>query len=84
MATLELFLVACIPRMLGDRLHNTLSVGVDGRMLERQLQVSFAAAALSVLPRHYNVCPDVGKVGAWSQAASNNRTMRRSPVRLRV
>ena len=48
--------------MMGSQLRDTLSVGSDGKLLERQLQVSFATAAISLLPRHYNVCPDVGKV----------------------
>ena len=50
--------------MMGSQLRDTLSVGNAGKPLERQLQVSFATAALSLLPRHYNVCPDVGKVNA--------------------
>ena len=50
--------------MLGQQLHNTISRGRDGRILERELQVLFASAALSVLPKTYKVCPDVGPVGA--------------------
>lgn len=68
--TLEHFLQACISRLSSERLRTTLSVGVDGRMLERKMQVEFHAAALSVLPLGFNVCPDVGKViySSWAHA----------------
>ena len=51
--------------MLGKRLHDTVSRGRDGRILERELQILFASAALSVLPQNYDVCPDVGPVSVW-------------------
>ena len=60
--TMEHFLLACISWMSSERLRTTLSVGVDGRLLERKLQVELHTAALSVLPRGFNICPDVGKV----------------------
>lgn len=70
--TFEHFLQACISRLSSERLRTTLSVGVDGRMLERKLQVEFHAAALSVLPHGFNVCPDVGKVIHSSRAHASH------------
>jgi len=61
-SSLQLFLLACIPRLSKRGLSSTLSVGSDGRMLERKLQFAFCVAATSVLPKDYRVCPDVGKV----------------------
>ncbi len=60
--TLQHFLLVCITRMSSKQLRTTLSVGVDGRVLERKLQVEFHSAARSVLPDNFNICPDVGKV----------------------
>jgi len=61
-SSLQSFLLACIPRLSKRDLNTTLSVGVDGRILERKLQFAFCVAATSVLPKHCKVCPDVGKV----------------------
>jgi len=60
-STLHHFLLVCIPRMSSERLRAMMSGGVDGRLLERRLQLEFHAAALSVLPYNFNICPDVGK-----------------------
>ena len=61
-SSLPSFLLACISRLSKSDLNSTLSVGNNGRVLERKLQFAFCAAATSVLPKSHKICPDVGKV----------------------
>lgn len=58
------FIEAVIERMIrqGD-LKQTLSVSSNNKVLESKWQALFCQAALSLLPRDYEVAPDVGPVG---------------------
>jgi hypothetical protein len=76
-SSLQSFLIACIPRFSKMDLCSTLSVGVDGRILERKLQFAFCLAATSVLPKSYRVCPDVGnEVMKVTHLACSNQSIR--------
>ena len=63
------FVRAIITRLSPQRLMQTLSVGASSAgnvLLERKLQMDLHAAALTLVPRDWNVCPDVGKV-CWAR-----------------
>lgn len=58
------FIQECIVRMNPTTLRDSLSKGVDERLLERQWQMEFYRAATSILPRTTIISPDVGHVFA--------------------
>ena len=54
------FLVSVLENMNTSILRNTLSRGIDDKILERQWQMEFYRCVLFVLPPSFSVSPDVG------------------------
>ena len=69
--SLAVFVRIIISRLSRQSLQDTLSVGASAAgsvILERKLQMDLHAAALSLVPVNWNVCPDVGKVCQCTQS----------------
>eukprot|EP01124_Arcella_intermedia_P000631 TRINITY_DN1033_c0_g1_i6.p1 TRINITY_DN1033_c0_g1~~TRINITY_DN1033_c0_g1_i6.p1 ORF type:complete len:485 (-),score=50.37 TRINITY_DN1033_c0_g1_i6:31-1485(-) len=57
------FIIETVKRMSPEQLKNSFSVGKDTYLLERQWQMEFYHAAVSVLDRGHLISPDVGTDG---------------------